>query len=48
MLAIIFWTSLDFLKYGYVKIKITTDKDKLSTVRPRVVYLKQPVHVHCS
>lgn len=30
-----------------MKLKITTHKDKLSTVRPTVVHLKQPVINMC-
>lgn len=47
LLAIILRTSVEFLRYGYVKLKITNDKDKLSTVRPSVVCLKQPVISTC-
>lgn len=47
MLAIILRTSVEFLRYGYVKLKITTDKDKFGTVRLRVVYLRQHVISIC-
>lgn len=40
---------MEFLRYGYVKLKITADKDELSIARLGVVYLKQPgdKHMHC-
>lgn len=40
LLAIILRTSVEFLRYGYVKLEITNDKAKLSTVRPSVVCVK--------